>query len=143
MSFVVSGTWKWFDLHRKYANQPVYRYLFSKIHPPLASVDMETYISPAGARHAEEVHYSWGNLYLLDAYKFSKDDYKVSAAMQQYFVNFIKTGNPNDNQLPVWPAADSDTESPLILNFDTKLELIPASLDYRFPILYDKIYRVF
>lgn len=29
--FIVYSTWKWFDLHRKNSNQPVYRYLFSRI----------------------------------------------------------------------------------------------------------------
>lgn len=143
MSFVVAGTWKWFDLHRKYGNAPVYRYLYSKIRPPMTTVDLTTYIPPAGARHAEDVAYAWGNLPLLKEFNFSEEDHKVSAAMQQYFTNFIKTGNPNGNGLPEWPAAKDNTESPVILNFDTKIELIPASLDYRFPIVYDKLYRIF
>jgi para-nitrobenzyl esterase len=33
--FIAYSTWKWFDLHRKNAEQPVYRYLYSKLRPPL------------------------------------------------------------------------------------------------------------
>jgi para-nitrobenzyl esterase len=33
--FIAYSTWKWFDLHRKHSNQPVYRYLYSKLRPPL------------------------------------------------------------------------------------------------------------
>ncbi|MCJ7465702.1 MAG: carboxylesterase family protein, partial [Maribacter sp.] len=33
--FISYSTWKWFDLQRKNSDQPVYRYLFSRIRPPL------------------------------------------------------------------------------------------------------------
>ena len=33
--FIAYSTWKWFDLHRKNSNKPVYRYLYSKLRPPL------------------------------------------------------------------------------------------------------------
>ena len=33
--FIAYSTWKWFDLHRKNSSQPVYRYLYSKLRPPL------------------------------------------------------------------------------------------------------------
>jgi len=37
-------------------------------------------------------------------YTWTPDDAKVSEAMQGYFVNFIKTGNPNGAGFPNWPA---------------------------------------
>jgi para-nitrobenzyl esterase len=132
--FIGLGAWKWFDLHRKNSSKPVYRYLYSKVHPPnkFHNIDMATYKAPLGARHAEEVAYSWGNLHLDKNFNFSEDDFKVSTIMQEYFSNFIKTGNPNNNELPEWPAVDANTEVPMIMNIDTNTELIPASLDYRF-----------
>ena len=45
-----------------------------------------------------------GNLDLDKRYTWEPADYKVSEIMQQYFVNFIKTGDPNGNSLPQWPA---------------------------------------
>ncbi|MCK5368269.1 MAG: carboxylesterase family protein, partial [Cyclobacteriaceae bacterium] len=33
--FISYSTWKWFDLHRSNSDQPVYRYLYSKLRPPL------------------------------------------------------------------------------------------------------------
>jgi para-nitrobenzyl esterase len=33
--FISYSTWKWFDLHRNNSSQPVYRYLYSKLRPPL------------------------------------------------------------------------------------------------------------
>ena len=45
-----------------------------------------------------------GNLDLDKRYTWEPADYKVSQTMQAYFVNFIKTGNPNGPGLPEWPA---------------------------------------
>ena len=68
----------------------------------------------------------------------SEDDYKVSAIMQEYFSNFIKTGNPNGKELPEWPIAKPNMESPMIMNIDTETKLVPASLDYRFRFFDEK-----
>ena len=45
-----------------------------------------------------------GNLDLDNRYSWEPVDHKISDTMQGYFVNFIKTGNPNGNGLPNWPA---------------------------------------
>jgi para-nitrobenzyl esterase len=37
-------------------------------------------------------------------YDWQPEDYKVSAIMQTFFANFIKTGNPNGLGVPTWPA---------------------------------------
>ncbi len=49
-----------------------------------------------------------GNLDLDKRYAWEPDDYEVSKVMQAYFVNFIKTGNPNGVGLPDWPAYRAD-----------------------------------
>ncbi|MCC6279087.1 MAG: carboxylesterase family protein, partial [Saprospiraceae bacterium] len=116
--FISYSTWKWFDLHRNNSNQPVYRYLYSKIRPPLADNNMASGLAggtvkkdpnapkppePVGAPHACEIEYCMGNLPLVKDYAWTEDDYKVSATMLQYFANFIKNGNPNGDKLPEWP----------------------------------------
>ena len=45
-----------------------------------------------------------GNLATNKVFAWTPDDYKVSRAMQEYFANFIKTGDPNGPGLPAWPA---------------------------------------
>jgi para-nitrobenzyl esterase len=40
--------------------------------------------------------------------------------MLNYFANFIKTGNPNESSLPVWPAAQPNDATPPVMILDTE-----------------------
>jgi para-nitrobenzyl esterase len=64
--------------------------------------------APRGASHSAEIQYAMGNLDLDKRYTWEPADYEVSKTMQAYFVNFIKTGNPNGPGLPNWPAYRAD-----------------------------------
>ena len=63
---------------------------------------------PRGAAHSAEIQYAMGNLDLDKRYTWEPADYEVSKTMQAYFVNFIKTFNPNGSALPNWPAYRAD-----------------------------------
>lgn len=120
--FIVYSTWKWAELHSKTGQQPVYRYVFSKVKPPLTAefnnttpglaggTVKSTGDKPAkapvqlGAPHAFEIEYAMGNLDGNPVYAWTAADRKISATMLQYFANFIKTSNPNGGKLPQWPA---------------------------------------
>ncbi|AHG89459.1 Carboxylesterase type B [Gemmatirosa kalamazoonensis] len=90
--FIAYSTWKWLDTHAATSAQPVYRYLYARPRP-----------GAHGAVHSAEIEYALGNLATNHAYAWTPDDEKVSAAMQAYFANFIKTGDPNGAGLPAWP----------------------------------------
>jgi para-nitrobenzyl esterase len=123
--FISYSTWKWADAHAATSGKPVYRYLFSKPRPamtakmgnakaglaggiikgdvtkPAVKKAPEAYV---GAAHASEIEYAMGNLATNTTYAWTPADYKVSATMESYFANFIKTGNPNGVALPKWNA---------------------------------------
>ena len=48
----------------------------------------------------------------------NESDYKLSRRMVQYWGNFIKTGNPNSQELPQWKPYTGDEEEILILDAD-------------------------
>ncbi|MDW3651917.1 MAG: carboxylesterase family protein [Bacteroidia bacterium] len=152
--FIAYSTWKWFDLHRKNSQQPVYRYLYSKLRPPLTDKNLMSGLAggtverdpnapeppkSVGAPHACEIEYCMGNLHLVEDYAWTPDDYKVSATMQEYFANFIKTGNPNAKDLAEWLPAEANDPIPPVMILDTESKGIKAKHDTRYEFL-DKAY---
>lgn len=147
--FIAYSTWKWFDLQRKNSDQPVYRYLFSKIRPPLVDKSLTPGLAggtqkndsefkmpkPIGAPHASEIEYCMGNLYLVKDYAWTQDDYKVSETMQNYFANFIKTGNPNGDGMAEWPAAKPNDKNPAVMIISAESKVAPAKNDARYEFL--------
>lgn len=124
--FIGYSTWKWADVQSKTGGKPVYRYLYSRPRPAMTpamgnaapglaggvvrSTDANAMkVPPArGAVHSAEIEYAMGNLSTNKVYAWTPDDYKVSEVMQNYFANFIKTGNPNGTGLPKWSALSKD-----------------------------------
>ncbi|MGQ8336236.1 carboxylesterase/lipase family protein [Sunxiuqinia sp. A32] len=147
--FIGYSTWKWFDLHRKNSEEPVYRYLFRRILPP--KIDHDTNPGMAentntstqkslGAKHASEIDYCMGNLSINKDFAWTKDDYAVSKTMQEYFANFIKTGNPNGLGLAEWKAAAPSDDAPSVMIIDVESKLMKAYNDERYRLL-DKIFQ--
>lgn len=46
---------------------------------------------------------------------------RLSEAMQQYWVNFAKTGNPNGTSLPEWPKFDGSNKRYMELSMEGPL----------------------
>lgn len=136
-TWLVYSTWKWFDLHRKHSDQPVYRYLYAKLRP----ANEKGVRQPAiGAPHACEIEYALGNLQLVPGWQWTEDDYKVSATMKAYFANFIKTGNPNGTELPNWPKAEAGDATPPVMVINVESKAVDAKNDARYRFL-DGIYH--
>ncbi|CAN5296109.1 carboxylesterase/lipase family protein [soil metagenome] len=66
-----------------------------------------------GVPHGGEIALVFDNLAALDnpSNPVSAADRAASAQMSRYFVNFAKTGNPNDAGLPDWPAYEATRKS--------------------------------
>lgn len=127
--FIAFATWKMIDMQAKTSGKPVYRYLFARSRPAL-STDKEP---SSGAVHSAEIEYALGNLPYNKTYNWTADDYRVSELMQQYFANFIKTGNPNGAQLPNWNKVDGP--SPLkvmVINATSEAQSDKTSERYLF-----------
>jgi len=152
--FISYSTWKWFDLHRKNSDQAVYRYLFCKVRPNLVDKTLESGLAggtakkedngvkmpePVGAAHASEIEYCMGNLYLAPEFAWTEEDHKVSETMLNFFANFIITGSPNGENLPEWPAAEANDDTPPVMIIDVNSAAADATDDGRYLFL-DKSY---
>jgi len=101
--FIAYSTWRWSDIQARTGGKPVYRYLFGSLRPSSKPARRPS--------HSAEIEYALGNLPLNTVYAWTAGDYAISATMQGYFVNFIKSGNPNGKGIGVssgtlaqWPA---------------------------------------
>lgn len=99
--FIAFSTGRWMRLQRETGNAPVYYYYFTQPRP----AKRDGSAGPdAGAVHSGEIEYALGNLSGNQVFAWTAADRKVSATMEAYWANFIKTGDPNGASLPHWPA---------------------------------------
>ena len=89
--------------------KPAYEYYFTKVNDSLSNY------------HAGELPYAYGNLWRHPGL-YSDEDYKLSDIMQQYWVNFAKTGDPNGEGLPKWQMRAEGQEK--LLQLDTTIKMI-------------------
>ena len=146
--FIAYSTWKWIDLATKTGGRPTYYYLYARPRPPMRP-DMGNAVPglaggvvrnpqakanqpppSRGAVHSAEIEYALGNLDYNKVYAWTPDDYQVSKVMQEYFANFIKTGNPNGRGLPKWPKFDHGQR--LIIDVNTRAEKDKVRARYEF-----------
>lgn len=146
--FISFSTWKWVELATKTGGKPTYYYRYDRprpamrpemgdAQPGLAGGVIRGQQAAANARppargavHSAEIEYAMGNLDSNKVYAWTPDDYKVSKVMQEYFVNFIKTGNPNGKGLPNWPTFSANQRMIIDVNTRAEADKVRARYEY-------------
>ena len=94
--------------------------------------------SPFGAGHGSEVSFVFNT---LDAPRFgppskpTEAEYELAQKMNQYWINFAKTGNPNGDGLPNWPAYNKQNQDMLDVELDGKTIGKPDPRKARFDVI--------
>jgi para-nitrobenzyl esterase len=111
----------------------VYFYIFGRVLPSMPGQKYkEIPREKIGAFHGDEVPYVFGNLDRVSAAldmaprkgRWEPCDYALSNVMLQYWANFVKTGNPDGRDLPVWPRYESRKGNNLMY-FDHDAQAVP------------------
>ncbi len=115
--FIGYSTWKWLEMQLKTGKAPVYRYRFEQTLPLAPDAPAE---AEAAAPHASEIEFVFQ---VLSSRKlpWRPEDRKVSDLMGSYWSNFAKTGDPNGEGLPRWPAYSQDGYQVLHLRADPRV----------------------
>ncbi|KAH8199168.1 hypothetical protein TruAng_006637 [Truncatella angustata] len=118
------GTYLWSQLWSSACSSPTYDYIWD--HAPPGQTQ--------GAYHESEINYVLNNLYDTDL-PWTIEDYQIALTMNAYWVNFIKTGNPNGGNLTYWPAFSNDSQivqqlgdgfGPIPIADDAKVALVSS-----------------
>lgn len=89
------GTQFWAEYLMSNRSSPVWTYLWDHAPPG----------QDAGAAHMTEIQYTQNNLYNVYYGQWEEEDYQIATKMNNYWVNFIKYGNPNGEGLVQWDSA--------------------------------------
>jgi len=115
--FGVQG-YAWANAQLKEGKSKVFVYNFNRKLPSYSTA------TNFGAFHTAEVPYVFNNLKTVNR-PFQEDDIQLADRMSNYWVNFVKTGNPNGDRLTHWPAYTSDKDTVLILDKQISATSLP------------------
>jgi para-nitrobenzyl esterase len=105
----------WARLQTEKGQKDAFLYYFTRVPPGEPNY---------GAFHSAEFSYALHTLRNWNR-PFEQADYDLEKSMSGYWVNFVKTGNPNGEGLPEWPVFDP--ENPLVkeLGAEVKTRALP------------------
>lgn len=114
------GTWVWIEAQRAKGRADIFRYRFER-----SPATPDGWFGPGrtgdpGAFHSCEIPYVFDTLSAMP-WLTNAEDQGVADITASYWINFIKTGNPNGKGLAEWPSYRS-VERPC-LRIDTRCEV--------------------
>jgi para-nitrobenzyl esterase len=103
---------------------PAYAYIYSWRTPVLDN--------RPGTFHASEISFVFDNSEICDHYSAGDPDAVVlSRQMSTAWVNFARTGNPNHDALPHWPAYAAETRATMYFDVPCEVRYDPEGQGLR------------
>ncbi len=107
LEYRLSSVFYWAHRRAKTARTPVFTYLFEQAIPWPEHPEF-------GAFHSSDLVYEFNNLNRLQR-PWSPADRRIADEVSSYWVNFVKTGNPNGTGRPTWLPFAADKPSTMAL----------------------------
>jgi para-nitrobenzyl esterase len=100
---IIHSTWAWIEAQTATGKADIFRFRFDRA--PLTPQGWfgERDSRSAGAFHAGEILYVFDNLHAFP-WLISDADRALARLASSYWVNFVKSGDPNGPDLPAWPS---------------------------------------
>ncbi|MCQ2203320.1 MAG: carboxylesterase family protein [Bacteroidales bacterium] len=105
-------TWNWARLQSQTGKSKVFLYYFDE-HPDYPEGDKNF---GHGSYHGQDVNFVFQH---MDSFERPDVDKPLSVAMGKYWTNFAKTGDPNGEGVPEWPAFTCDSPQAMHLTGPT------------------------
>jgi para-nitrobenzyl esterase len=128
------GMWAWARHALKSGQRRVFFYRFAAQPDYLAGHPF----FGLGPTHGAELPYVFGNLDKRAA-NWTSQDHELASKIQQYWVNFARTGDPNGAGLPRWPMFDRDQQ--LVMDLGPELRAAAIADHGRLQRI-DRVYAV-
>jgi len=100
---IAYGGWAWAERAASNGKSAVYRYHFLRRPPGAPELSLHPLTAP-GVFHSAELYYVFDNLQIVPDWSWEPADRRLADVMSSYWTNFAKTGTPNGEGLPQWPA---------------------------------------
>jgi para-nitrobenzyl esterase len=109
---IIHPTWAWIEAQRRTGKAEIFRFRFERC--PLTPEGWfgKRSSADAGAFHAGEILYVFDNLPAFP-WLYTSEDREIARLASGYWVNFVKTGDPNGPGLPEWPSF-RDANAPIL-----------------------------
>lgn len=111
-----AALWRWAHQRGEPEGAPIYAYQFDHVMP---GPQAERY----GAFHTSDVPYALATLDALIDRPLTAFDRELGAQVSGYWLDFIRSGNPNGGGRSTWPALN--TKSPVMLRFGAETQAVP------------------
>jgi len=118
-------TWTWARLQSSTGGSRVFLYRFEHVAPRSGGRELGS----VGATHGSEIAYVFQHA----GPDWTPADHALSDLISSYWVSFAKSGDPNGEGRPAWPAYRPD--APALLTLDTKPAVAPIPDPQRMAVL--------
>jgi para-nitrobenzyl esterase len=112
---IIHPTWAWIEAQKQSGRAEIFRFRFDRA--PLTPQGWfgERDSRDAGAFHAGELLYVFDNLH-AHPWLIEDADRTLAKLASSYWVNFVRNGDPNGNDLPHWPSHRSEGDPVMALD---------------------------